>query len=201
MDFDNNRKALIIMPIFIVIVSLVGNAYLAIDSFTSLKELDRDIMMAISALFCALSLVPALWYLFTGFQKKSSKYLKLYLSSFIITELLTVIGIVTMFLKFRQLGLKTPLTMVTDFIIDFVILVLLLILLFKKDLGQKLSKTLANIILIGSSISLILALLIQNISFITNALIFRWIGNISLALVLVIMQQLKYYDKAQRNTK
>lgn len=194
MELKNNRKIIMIVPVLIVLAVIVGNVYslIQIANF-SLNSVDK-LIIVINTIFAIFALVLAGLYLLTEFHKKSSKYFKFYLYLYILTEIffilsITIGSLIKGFIPSSYL----------DIAIGVIIFLILNSLLFKKNLGKNLSLGLSYAALVSNLMSFVVSL--QNTSVdVVYSIRLRALAGVCLAVVLVIMQHLKYYDKAQRDT-
>lgn len=197
MGNDEKRNSMMIIPLVFVLLAIVGN----VIAFAQLgKEVfDATVFInTIAASFSVVALLCAIIYVVTGFKKDSAKYFKFFLYTFVLVVLCNSLGVIVFNLNFATSGQKTLRTI--TILINIAVFIILNILLLKNDLGKKVSFILSIVLLIVYAPTHIF-------NFVSGMITkqyfsgFRSFANLALTLVLVLMEQLKYFDKTQRNTK
>lgn len=203
MELKNNRKVIMIAPLVVVIALIFGNAYTLIHALPSMNSsVGGKFMTTVNTAFAIFALVVAGLYFVSEFSKKSSKYFKFFLYLFIFTEFTSVLHKVLSATARVNSSQVTSATFVFDVVIGAIVYVALNILYFRKDLGKNLSLGLSYAVLIAQLMSFVVMLQVASSdTAVKSSLIFRGLAFVCLAIVLVIMQHLKYYDKSQRHTK
>lgn len=164
------------------IISLVG---IVKDDFAFIDK----VMMCIDVIFCSIGLIVAEVYVFSGFTKKAAKFFKIFLFTFLMSVLISSLIVIN--------GMLNGQTKSINLIFHLVVLIALFVLLFVKDLGKKLSLSLSYFTLIANIGLFVYSMLTNsNIDYLIKV-----IGTITLSIVLVVMQHMKYIDKAQRYAK
>lgn len=194
MEGDKRRKIMMILPLLLVFIGMVANVRVFLMPIEDGNTANIGLMKKISTSFSILSLIAATIYIVTEFTKKSAKYMKLFIYSFCLSQLTTILAIAVV-------ELAQPGTKITALILLISSFLLLNLLFLKQNLGQWTSQILAIIVYL-------VYLVLFVVNFVetvghpeqTVFILLRCIANLTLSFVLVVMQYLKYYDKKQRNT-
>lgn len=188
METDSKRKLIMTAClIFIEIVLIVNIAVLINTAISNELSTIQGGRIANSS-FTVIALVVAILYISAGFKKASAKYFKFFLYVFILAELIKLFTLI--------LIVQSSIFIVIGILIAFI---LLNVLFGTKDLGKKKSLILSTLILVCFVFSTIASICLD--TYFDIKLLAVCLADISLALVLLVMMVLKYYDKTLRNTK
>lgn len=184
MKLENKKMIMTLVFSLLLILGSIGD----IVYLTAMNEFLPKTFSILSIF----TLVAAVAYFFTDFQKSSAKYFKLFIYLFILYEYTSALNFIMEFNKGKDISF------ILEACIHPAIFFILNVLMFKKDLGKKLSNMLSLIVLIAQLLILVVVLIEKAFN---DVIIFKCLSQILIALVLVIMQQMKYIDKTQRKTK
>lgn len=187
------RTVLMVVGLIVVFVAILSNIY-TMSAITGINA--QIFMMRVGSILSIATLVVAVYYLVTAFKKESAKFLKGYLYAFIMTEYTHSLDFCVSNLIQNEATVEY-----IKLVPNVFLLILLSVLLLKKDLGKKVSLILSFICL-ALNLIVVIEIIIDNFG--NPRMVFfliRWIGNLSMSFVLVVLQMLKYYDKGLRNTK
>lgn len=199
METDNKRSAMMLLPLLIVFITLLSVIFEG-GNTTPLVASSLFMKRVIDITAC-IALVSSALYVITGFKKESAKYFKLFLYSFTALKLLSLIDMTIMHVSYRKGGgVLTPHMLMMNIMLLLVVL-LLISFLIMKDIGRKISLARSYFILAVHFVYFMYPLIMEFGQEGTINVIIRWFTGVSLSLVLIVMQQLKYHDKQERNTK